>query len=101
MSKRTADIRIGVSGWTYAPWRGHFHPEGLPQKDELRYAASVFNAIEINGTFHGMQTPGSFAQWSDTTPEDFVFAVKGSRYLTHLLRLRDPPACALGRPADA
>ena len=49
-----ADIRIGVSGWTYRPWRGNFYPEGLKQKDELGYAARQFNALEINGTFYGM-----------------------------------------------
>lgn len=87
---RPADIRIGVSGWTYAPWRGHFYPEGLPQKHELAHASRVFNSIEINGTFYGLQKPDAFQRWADETPDGFVFTVKGSRYLTHMLKLREP-----------
>ncbi len=86
---RPAGVRIGISGWTYAPWRGHFYPSGLAQKRELAFAADRFGAIEINGTFYGLQTPQSFGRWADETPDDFVFAVKGSRYITHQLRLRD------------
>ena len=82
-------IRIGISGWTYKPWRGVFYPEGLPQKKELAYAAEHFRAIEINGTFYGLQRPESFGRWREETPEDFVFAIKGSRYITHMLKLRD------------
>jgi uncharacterized protein YecE (DUF72 family) len=81
------DIRIGVSGWTYSPWRGAFYPKALPQKRELSYAASQFNALEINGTFYGMQVPPSFTAWAEATPPGFVFAVKGPRYLTHMLKL--------------
>jgi uncharacterized protein YecE (DUF72 family) len=87
---QTCDVRIGVSGWTYAPWRGEFYPKGLPQKQELHYASRQFNALEINGTFYGMQVPQSFANWAAATPENFVFAVKGSRYLTHMLKLTQP-----------
>jgi uncharacterized protein YecE (DUF72 family) len=82
-------IRIGISGWTYKPWRGRFYPEGLPQKRELAYAAGTFATIEINGTFYGLQRPESFAAWHDQTTDDFVFAIKGSRYITHFLRLRE------------
>jgi uncharacterized protein YecE (DUF72 family) len=82
-------IRIGISGWTYAPWRGRFYPGGLPRKRELAYAAERFATIEVNGTFYGLQRPESFAAWSAQVPDDFVFAVKGSRYITHFLRLRD------------
>ncbi|TCV58543.1 uncharacterized protein YecE (DUF72 family) [Neorhizobium sp. R1-B] len=89
MRKHSGDIRIGISGWTYKPWRGVFYPEGLPQKQELSYAAEHFRSIEINGTFYGLQRPSSFATWYDATPEDFVFAVKGSRYITHMRRLKD------------
>ncbi|HVZ09183.1 DUF72 domain-containing protein [Rhodopila sp.] len=89
---KAGDIRIGISGWTYAPWRGAFYPKGLRQKDELRYAAERFRSIEINGTFYGLQKPASFARWADETPEDFVFAVKGPRFITHVRRLRDPTA---------
>jgi uncharacterized protein YecE (DUF72 family) len=81
-------VRIGVSGWTYKPWRGVFYPQGLAQKKELTYAASLFDSIEINGTFYSLQRPSSFAAWGEQTPEDFVFAIKGSRFITHMLKLR-------------
>ncbi len=87
-----ADVRIGISGWTYKPWRGQFYPEGLAQKKELSYAASIFRSIEINGTFYSMQRCESFAQWAEATPDDFVFSVKGPRYLTHMLKLRNAEA---------
>jgi uncharacterized protein YecE (DUF72 family) len=83
------DIRIGISGWTYGGWRGVFYPKGLPQKRELTYAAAKFRAIEINGTFYGLQKPDAFGRWRDETPDDFLFAVKGSRYITHMRRLRE------------
>lgn len=86
---RQADIRIGVSGWTYTPWRGNFYPVGLPQKRELAFAAAAFNALEINGTFYGMQRPSSFLAWAAAVPADFLFAVKGPRFITHMKRLRD------------
>jgi uncharacterized protein YecE (DUF72 family) len=72
-------IRVGIGGWTYAPWRGAFYPEGLKHADELRYASSKLTSIEINGTFYRTQSPASFAKWRDETPDDFVFAVKGHR----------------------
>ncbi|MFG1410666.1 DUF72 domain-containing protein [Xanthobacter sp. VTT E-85241] len=89
MTSRHGTIRIGVSGWTYAPWRGNFYPDGLVQKRELAFAAQRFPALEINGTFYGLQRPEVFARWADETPDDFVFAVKGSRFITHTKRLRD------------
>jgi uncharacterized protein YecE (DUF72 family) len=82
-------IRIGISGWTYKGWRGRFYPKGLPQKRELAFAAQRFASIEINGTFYGLQRPESFDGWDAETPDDFVFAVKGSRYITHFLRIKD------------
>ncbi len=82
-------VRIGISGWTYKPWRGVFYPEKLPQKRELEFAARTFPSIEINGTFYSMQRPQSFTRWADETPEDFVFAIKGSQYITHIQRLRE------------
>jgi uncharacterized protein YecE (DUF72 family) len=82
-------IRIGISGWRYAPWRGKFYPEDLRQKDELAFAARQFSSIEINGTFYSLQSPASFRAWRDATPRDFVFAVKGPRFITHMKRLRD------------
>jgi len=82
-------VRIGVSGWTYKAWRGIFYPERLPQKNELAWCAGQFPSIEINGTFYSLQTPASFARWAAATPAEFVFAVKGPRYITHMLRGRN------------
>lgn len=89
MTSRRGDIRIGVSGWTYPPWRGHFYPKGLVQRRELAFAASRFPTLEINGTFYGLQRPESYSRWAEAVPGDFVFAVKGSRFITHTKRLRD------------
>jgi uncharacterized protein YecE (DUF72 family) len=75
-----AQIRIGVGGWTYPPWRGLFYPDKLPQKRELEYASQQFGAIEINATFYGRQSPKSWAAWEKVVPDGFQFAVKGSRY---------------------
>lgn len=86
---KTGTIRIGISGWTYAPWRGVFYPKDVTQKRELAYASRQFPSIEINSTFYSLQRPDTFARWRDETPDDFVFAIKGSRYITHLQRLRD------------
>ena len=83
-----AAIRIGVSGWRYAPWRGRFYPTGLPQRAELEYDARCFSSIEINGSFYSLQRPRSWQAWYEATPEDFVFGVKGPRYITHMLRLK-------------
>ncbi len=80
---RAADIRIGIGGWTYEPWRGPFYPAGLTQKRELEYASRKLTSIEINGTFYGAQKPESFAKWRDETPDDFVFALKAPRFATH------------------
>jgi uncharacterized protein YecE (DUF72 family) len=82
-------IRIGISGWRYAGWRGVFYPPKLAQRKELEFAAATFPTVEINGTFYSLQRPSSFRQWSAATPADFVFAVKGSRYITHMLKLRN------------
>jgi len=85
----TGTVRIGISGWTYAPWRGNFYPSGLLHADELSYASRQVDTIEINGTFYGLQRPDAFARWYDETPEGFVFAVKGPRFITHIRRLRE------------
>ncbi len=82
-------IRIGISGWRYKPWRGVFYPPGLVQRRELEYASRAVSSIEINGSFYSLQTPERYARWADETPDDFVFSVKGPRFLTHMLRLRD------------
>jgi len=80
-------VRIGTSGWNYPEWRGGFYPDGLVHRDELRYLASQLNSVELNGSFYSLQRPSSYRSWFVQTPDDFVFAVKGSRYLTHLRRL--------------
>ncbi|HEX3102049.1 MAG TPA: DUF72 domain-containing protein, partial [Pyrinomonadaceae bacterium] len=82
-------VRIGISGWSYPEWRGGFYPKGLVQKNELRYAGECFNSIEINGTFYSLQTPKSFQKWASEVPDDLVFAVKGSKFITHQKRLKD------------
>lgn len=84
------EIRIGTSGWVYPPWRGTFYPKGVTQKQELTYLSSQLNSVEINGSFYSLQRPSSYEKWARETPDDFVFAVKGSRFITHMKRLKDP-----------
>ena len=81
--RRPGDIRVGVGGWTYEPWRGTFFPAGLPHDHELAYASRQLTAIEINGTYYRTQKPESFAKWRAETPDSFVFSVKASRYSTN------------------
>ncbi len=76
-------IRTGIGGWTFPPWRGIFYPDGLRQADELAYASSKLAVIEVNGTYYSLQKPASFAAWAAATPEDFVFAIKASRFCTN------------------
>lgn len=78
-----------MSGWTYPEWRGGFYPKGLVQKKELHFASRQLNSIEINGTFYSLQKPESFTRWHDDTPENFVFAIKGPQYITHIKRLKE------------
>jgi uncharacterized protein YecE (DUF72 family) len=80
--------RVGISGWTYPGWRGVFYPEGLPHRRELEHASRQVSSIELNGSFYSLQTPRSYARWRDETPPGFVFAVKGSRFITHMKKLR-------------
>jgi uncharacterized protein YecE (DUF72 family) len=80
-------IRIGISGWRYDPWRGVFYPEGMPHRRELEFCGRHFPTVEINGSFYSLQRPEYYEQWYRETPEGFLFAVKGSRYITHMLRL--------------
>ena len=82
-------IRIGISGWRYGGWRGVFYPEGLAHRRELEYASRRFPSIEINGTFYSLQRPEFFQEWYDATPPGFVFAIKGSRFISHMKRLKD------------
>ena len=88
MDATAAQVRIGVSGWRYAPWRGGFYPPGLTQARELAFASRQFPAIELNGSFYSLQRPSSYQRWAAETPGGFVFAVKAPRYITHVLRLR-------------
>jgi uncharacterized protein YecE (DUF72 family) len=83
---------IGISGWRYAGWRGGFYPKGLQQRRELEYASERFDSVEINGSFYSLQRPESYERWRDETPEGFVFAVKGGRYITHMLRMQNARA---------
>jgi uncharacterized protein YecE (DUF72 family) len=85
----SGEIRIGTSGWLYPPWRGVFYPRGLVHRRELEYLSSHLNSVEINGTFYSLQRPESFRRWAAETPEDFTFAVKGPRFVTHMKKLRD------------
>jgi uncharacterized protein YecE (DUF72 family) len=82
-------IRIGIGGWTYAPWRGVFYPEKLAQAKELEYAAHALTAIEINATFYGRQKPKSWENWEKVVPDSFQFAVKGSRYCVSRSKLAE------------
>ena len=82
-----AQIRIGIGGWTYAPWRGVFYPDKLPQSKELEYASRQLTAIEINATFYGRQKPKSWETWAATVPDGFQFAIKGSRFCVMRSRL--------------
>jgi uncharacterized protein YecE (DUF72 family) len=91
-AETAGDVRIGISGWTYTPWRGDFFPAGLKQRQELGYASAMFRVIEINGTFYRLQRPAAFGSWFDATPDDFMFTVKGPRFITHIRRLRDVEA---------
>jgi uncharacterized protein YecE (DUF72 family) len=81
-------VRVGISGWRYAGWRGQFYPAGLPQRRELEFAARHFDSIELNGSFYSLQRPECYSAWARQTPRGFVFAVKGSRYITHMLKLK-------------
>ena len=82
-------IRIGMAGWRYDEWRGTFYPEDLAQKRELEFASRQLNSIELNGTFYSTQRPSSFQSWSKETPDDFVFSIKGSQFITHIRRLEN------------
>jgi uncharacterized protein YecE (DUF72 family) len=80
---QNGNIRVGIGGWTFEPWRGTFYPKGLTQKRELEYAGQHLTSIEINGTYYGSQKPESFARWREETPQGFVFSVKGTRFSTN------------------
>ncbi len=82
-------VRIGCSGWSYDDWRGGLYPEGLPHRRWLERYAEVFDTVEINATFYRLPKRETVANWVEQVPGDFLFAVKASRYLTHMKRLRD------------
>lgn len=82
-------IRVGIGGWTYAPWRDNFYPPGLVQRRELEYASRHVTAIEVNGTYYGAQKPATYAKWRSETPDGFVFALKAPRHVTERSRLAD------------
>ena len=86
---KAGQIRVGIGGWTFEPWRGVFYPKGLPHARELEYASQRLTSIEINGTFYRTQTPASFAKWRAETPDGFVFSVKGPRYAVNRSVLRE------------
>jgi uncharacterized protein YecE (DUF72 family) len=83
-------VRIGCSGWSYQSWRGGLYPDGLPQRLWLERYATVFDTVELNATFYRLPSPEMVAGWAERSPPGFLFAAKGSRYLTHMKRLRDP-----------
>jgi uncharacterized protein YecE (DUF72 family) len=89
VAQTLGEIRIGISGWRYRTWRGVFYPKGLAQRQELEYVGSRFRSVEINGTFYSLQHPQYFGGWADQVPEDFQFAFKGSRLITHNKKLND------------
>jgi len=89
MHARRTRALVGISGWRYPGWRGDFYPKGLPQRRELEYAAERLDSVEINGSFYSLQRPESYRRWRSEVPDDFVFAVKGGRFITHMKRLRD------------
>ena len=86
---RRARVRVGISGFRYPEWRGAFYPRGLRHADELAYASRHFDTIELNGSFYSLLRPERYARWYAETPRRFVFSVKGGRYITHMLKLRN------------
>lgn len=86
------EIRVGTSGWSYDGWRGDYYPEGLPRREELAHLSRRLTTVEVNGSFYALQRPSSYRAWRDATPDDFVLAVKGGRFITHVKRLRDVEA---------
>jgi uncharacterized protein YecE (DUF72 family) len=87
--REQGQIRIGMSGWRYDEWRGTFYPEGLVQRRELEFASRQLNSIELNGTFYSMQKPQSYLLWTKETPDDFVFSIKGTQFITHVRKLEN------------
>jgi uncharacterized protein YecE (DUF72 family) len=82
-------VRVGISGYVYRGWRGRFYPDDLPQRRWLEFASRTFDTIELNGTFYSLKSPQVYEKWVREVPDDFLFAVKGSRFITHNLKLRN------------
>jgi uncharacterized protein YecE (DUF72 family) len=89
MTPKSGQIRIGIGGWTFEPWRGVFYPKGLPHANELAYASERLTSIEVNGTFYRSQTPATFSKWASEVPAGFVFALKGPRFAVNRRVLSD------------
>jgi uncharacterized protein YecE (DUF72 family) len=90
MNSSNSKLHIGCSGFTYKHWSGNFYPQGLPQREWFNYYSSIFAAVELNVTFYRLVKPETFIQWREKTPQGFIFAVKGSRFITHIKRLKEP-----------
>ena len=84
------DIRVGTSGWHYKHWRGDFYPQDLPSSRMLSHYVQHFDTVELNNSFYRLPTEAAFQAWRDSVPQDFVFAVKASRFITHHIKLKDP-----------
>jgi uncharacterized protein YecE (DUF72 family) len=89
MTAKTGQIRIGIGGWTFEPWRGTFYPKGLPHANELAYASARLTSIEVNGTFYRSQSPATFRKWASEVPAGFVFSLKGPRFATNRRVLKE------------
>ncbi len=89
MVKTKTEIRIGTSGWLYFHWQGRFYPQDLPKTKWFEYFSEVFDTVELNNTFYHLPKPQTVKKWHKNSPEDFLFAVKGSRFITHIKRLKD------------
>jgi uncharacterized protein YecE (DUF72 family) len=90
MAEASRKIRIGTSGWHYKHWRGTFYPEGLPAAKWLDFYCERFDSVELNNTFYRLPPRAALEGWRDSTPANFLFAVKGSRFITHMKKLKDP-----------
>jgi uncharacterized protein YecE (DUF72 family) len=89
MTTTPGQIRIGIGGWTFEPWRGTFYPKGLPHAKELTYASERLTSIEVNGTFYRTQSPATYRKWASETPDGFVFSLKAIQYATNRRELKD------------
>jgi len=89
MTTKSGQIRIGIGGWTFEPWRGTFYPKGLPHAKELAYASERLTSIEVNGTFYRTQSPATYRKWASETPDGFVFALKAIQYATNRRELKE------------